>query len=99
VHPDSEPSESRENHTKQTKTNLSHNRADFRIENQKRKGKERESQELDENSKSTLECFSRECFGGFWQIAKAKATIGGGAFSGLIFIYWQDLRVGQPSLF
>ena len=43
----------REKHTKQTKTDLSHNRADFRIENQKRKG--RESQELDENSKSTLE--------------------------------------------
>ena len=57
--PDSEPSESGENHTKQTETNLSHNRADFRIENQKRKG--RESQELDENSKSTLECFSSWC--------------------------------------
>ena len=57
--PDSEPPESGGSHTKQTKTNLSHNRADFRIENQKRK--ERESQELDENSKSTLECFSSWC--------------------------------------
>ena len=57
--PDSEPSESGEKHTKQTKTNLRHNRADFRIENQKRK--KRESQELDENSKSTLECFSSWC--------------------------------------
>ena len=37
-----------------TNTNLSHNRANFRIENQKRK--ESENQELDENSKSTLEC-------------------------------------------
>ena len=31
----------------------------FRIENQKRK--ESENQELDENSKSTLECFSSWC--------------------------------------
>ena len=57
--PDSESSESGEKHTKQTKTNLRHNRADFRIENQKRK--KGESQELDENSKSTLECFSSWC--------------------------------------
>ena len=48
----------RKSHQK-TNTNLRHNRANFRIENQKRK--ERESQELDENSKSTLECFSSWC--------------------------------------
>ena len=34
------------NHTKQTKTNLSHNRADFRIEKQKRKRKARSSMRI-----------------------------------------------------
>jgi hypothetical protein len=46
--------------TPKTNTSLRHNRANFRIENQKRK--ESENQELDENSKSTLECLSSFCF-------------------------------------
>jgi hypothetical protein len=55
--PDSEPSESEENHSKKTTQTLIP--AEPTLESRIRK--EREGQELDENSKSTLECFSSWC--------------------------------------
>ena len=55
--PDSEPSESRENHTKKLTQTLGTTEPTL----ESRIRKERESQELDENSKSTLECFSSWC--------------------------------------
>ena len=55
---DSEPSESpRENHTKNQQQTLGTTEPTL----ESRIRKERESQELDENSKSTLECFSSWC--------------------------------------
>ena len=55
--PDSEPSESGENHSKKPTQTLVTTEPTL----ESRIRKERESQELDENSKSTLECFSSWC--------------------------------------